>query len=88
MKRFLATFFILSASLASGAEQMIPAGSVIQCVVSEPNLSSKTMQIGDPVLCQVSHVELYGRSVFRMRATWSAALKNTKTPDTSLERDG
>jgi len=64
MKRFLATFFILSASLASGAEQMIPAGSVIQCVVSEPNLSSKTMQIGDPVLCQVSHVELYGRSVF------------------------
>jgi hypothetical protein len=45
------------------AEQMIPAGSLIQCTVSEPKLSSKTTDIGDPVLCQVSHVELYGRSV-------------------------
>jgi hypothetical protein len=46
------------------AEQLIPAGSLIQCTVAEPKLSSKTAEIGDPVLCQVSHVELYGRSVF------------------------
>jgi len=46
------------------AEQLIPAGSLIQCTVAEPKLSSKTADIGDPVLCQVSHVELYGRSVF------------------------
>jgi hypothetical protein len=44
-------------------EQLIPAGSLIQCTVSEPKLSSKTEDIGDPILCQVSHVELYGRSV-------------------------
>jgi hypothetical protein len=44
-------------------EQVIPAGSLIQCTVSEPKLSSKTEEIGDPILCQVSHVELYGRSV-------------------------
>lgn len=47
---------------ASAAEQLIPAGSLIQCTISEPRLSSKTADIGDPVLCQVSHVELYGRS--------------------------
>ncbi len=46
------------------AEQLIPAGSLVQCTVSEPKLSSKTADIGDPVLCQISHVELYGRSVF------------------------
>jgi hypothetical protein len=80
MKRFLATFFILSASLASGAEQMIPAGSVIQCVVSEPNLSSKTMQIGDPVLCQVSHVELYGRSVFPFESYMVGRFEEYKDP--------
>jgi len=45
------------------AEQLIPAGSLVQCTVAEPKLSSKTADIGDPVLCQVSHVELYGRSV-------------------------
>jgi len=80
MKRFLATFFILSASLASGAEQMIPAGSVIQCIVSEPNLSSKTMQIGDPVLCKVSHVELYGRSVFPYESYMVGRFEEYKDP--------
>ncbi len=65
MKRFLATLLLLGpASLWARAEQLIPAGSVLRCMVSEPNLSSKTMNVGDPVLCQVSHVELYGRSVF------------------------
>jgi hypothetical protein len=57
--------FLLAAPLASyAADQIIPAGSLVQCTVSEPKLSSKTTAIGDPVLCQVSHVELYGRSVF------------------------
>ena len=49
---------------ACAAEQLIPAGSLLQCTVSEPKLSSKTADIGDPVLCRVSHVEAYGRSVF------------------------
>jgi hypothetical protein len=43
-------------------EQLIPAGSLVQCTISEPKLSSKITDIGDPVLCQISHVELYGRS--------------------------
>jgi hypothetical protein len=65
MKRFLATLMlVLPAWLGAGAEQLIPAGSVMQCMVSQPNLSSKTEHIGDPVLCQVSHSEMYGRSVF------------------------
>jgi hypothetical protein len=80
MNRFLATVFLLSASLASGAEQMIPAGSVTQCIVSEPNLSSKTMQIGDPVLCRVSHVELYGRSVFPYESYMVGRFEEYKDP--------
>ena len=57
---------MLLAAPASGfaAEQLIPAGSIIQCTVSEPKLSSKTADIGDPVLCRVSHFEMYGRSAF------------------------
>ena len=46
------------------AEQLIPAGSVMQCTVSEPHISSKTTHVGDPVLCQMSRTEMYGRSVF------------------------
>jgi hypothetical protein len=61
----LLPLLVLAAPLTGfAAEQLIPAGSLVQCTVSEPKLSSKTTDIGDPVLCQVSHVELYGRSVF------------------------
>ncbi len=64
----LALSTLLAAPLAVYAadystDQLIPAGSLIQCTVSEPKLSSKTTAVGDPVLCRVSHAERYGRSV-------------------------
>ncbi len=64
--KLYALFSLLLAAPVTGfaAEQIIPAGSLVQCTVAEPKLSSKTANVGDPVLCQVSHVELYGRSVF------------------------
>ena len=64
MKRTALSLLLLAAPFMLHAEQMIPAGSLIQCTVSEPKLSSKTTAIGDPVLCQVSRVEKYGRAVF------------------------
>jgi hypothetical protein len=45
---------------AYGGEQLIPAGSLIQCTVSEPKFNSKTAQVGDPVLCQVGYTARYG----------------------------
>jgi hypothetical protein len=45
---------LATASLSSFAEKLVPAGSLIQCTISEAKLSSKTVAIGDPVLCQVS----------------------------------
>src|ERR1700758_2319150 len=64
MKCKVSTFLmlLLAAPLSSFAEQLIPAGSLVSCTVAEPKLSSKTANIGDPVMCRVSHVELYGRS--------------------------
>ncbi len=54
---------LLCAAPLSGyaAEQLIPAGSLVQCTIDEPRLSSKTADVGDPVLCQVNHGERYGR---------------------------
>lgn len=64
MKRVLALSLLTSALplTAFAGETLLPAGSLIQCTVSEPRLSSQTDKIGDPVLCQVSHAELYGRA--------------------------
>ncbi len=47
---------------ASAAETLVPAGSIIQCTVSEPKLSSQVDKIGDPVLCTLSHAEMFGRA--------------------------
>lgn len=60
----LPVLFLTAPLTTFATEQLIPAGSLVQCTVAEPKLSSNTTDIGDPVLCQVSHVELYGRSVF------------------------
>ena len=57
------TLLLAAPSCGYASEQLIPAGSLIQCTVSEPKLSSKTTAIGDPVLCQLGHAERYGRSV-------------------------
>ena len=59
----LATLLLAAPLSSYAAEQLIPAGSLISCTLSEPKLSSKTAAIGDPVLCQLGHAERYGLSV-------------------------
>ncbi len=64
MKAKLSVLLLLPALTlpARAAEQLIPAGSLVQCTIAEPRLSSKTAELGDPVLCQLSHAERYGRA--------------------------
>ena len=51
--QFALCTLLLSVTLtAYAARQIVPAGSLINCTVSEAKLSSKTTAIGDPVLCQ------------------------------------
>jgi hypothetical protein len=63
MRCNISTFLVLLLAVPlAAAEHLIPAGSLLSCTVDEPKLSSKTANIGDPVMCRVSHVEMYGRS--------------------------
>jgi hypothetical protein len=68
MKSALALSILFAAPLTLSAadyasDQLLPAGSLIQCTTSEPRLSSKTLSIGDPVMCRVSHAVHVGRNV-------------------------
>jgi len=73
--------FVLAAPLCGFAgEQIVPAGSLIQCTVSEPKLSSKTTAIGDPVLCQMGHSERYGRSVLPYNSYLVGRFEDYKDP--------
>jgi hypothetical protein len=79
-KLITSLLLLLGAPLAGSAERLIPAGSLISCTMSEPRFSSKTAAIGDPVLCQVSHVELYGRSTLPYGSYMVGRFEDYKDP--------
>ena len=83
MKGTLSTLLLLlfAAPLVGFAgERLIPAGSLISCTVSEPRISSKTTNVGDPVLCKVSHLELYGRSTLPYGSYLEGRFEDYKDP--------
>jgi len=81
-KYFLLTIvFCVSANiLARASNEIVPAGTLLQCTVSEPNFSSKTAQVGDPVLCYLGHVAAFGHPLFPRGAELSGHLEDFKNP--------
>ncbi|MGI4827762.1 MAG: hypothetical protein ACRYFU_06180 [Janthinobacterium lividum] len=54
---FLALFS--GSHIAHAAGQLIPAGSLIVCTISDPKVNSHTEAAGDPILCRVNKVLPY-----------------------------
>lgn len=80
-KLFLSLLLAAAAApLGAFADQLIPAGSVVSCTIAEPKVSSQTQKIGDPILCQLSHVEMYGRSTFPYGAYLVGTFAEYKDP--------
>jgi hypothetical protein len=59
----LCLLFLLSLS-ASARELVLPAGTLLQCTLNEPNLSSATVAVGDPVLCHLRSMTSFGQQAF------------------------
>lgn len=66
LKRFLLTAGFLAAPLLTYAagQQLVPAGSLLTCTVSE-KVSSETTNVGDPIVCMIGHSTFpsYGGSI-------------------------
>jgi hypothetical protein len=81
--RILHAFFCISFWLVipavSHADTIVPAGTLIQCIISEPNLSSKTAEVGDPILCYASGAG-FGRNVLPTGAWLSGRFEDYKDP--------
>jgi hypothetical protein len=60
---FALLFFALRLN-AQAQEVLVPAGTLLHCTMNEPNFSSATANIGDPVLCHLSGVQEFGRVAF------------------------
>src|SRR5499427_1857143 len=69
-----------AASRASAQDILVPAGTLLRCTMSEPNFSSATVQVGDPVLCHLGSVQQFGHNAFPRGAYMTGHLEAAKDP--------
>src|ERR1700678_130727 len=73
------TLFSLSTS-ASARETVMPAGTLLKCTMNEPNFSSATVAVGDPVLCHLRSVTEFGQQTFPRGSYLVGHLESAKDP--------
>jgi len=61
-------------------ESILPAGTLLGCTLDEPNFSSKTAERGDPILCHISRIEVFGRPLITQGSYLSARLRDYRDP--------
>ena len=77
----LAIIFLLSIpSIAKPADRFIPAGMPIGCWMQEKDLSLKTAEPGDPVLCYLSPAMDFGRPLFPRGSYLTGRIDGGKPP--------
>ena len=49
-------------------QEFLPAGTILHCTLDEPNFSSRTAEVGDPILCHTGALPAVGHTVFSRSA--------------------
>jgi hypothetical protein len=65
---------------ASARDVVLPAGTLLQCTLNEPNFSSATVDVGDPVLCHLRGVTAFGQQAFPRGSYLVGHLEAAKDP--------
>src|SRR6202030_579182 len=65
---------------ASARDVVLPAGTLLQCTLNEPNFSSASVDVGDPVLCHLHGVSEFGRQAFPRGSYLVGHLESSKEP--------
>ena len=68
------------ASSTKAQDILVPAGTLLRCTMDEPNFSSKTADIGDPVICHLAALRQFGKSVFPRGSYLGGHLEADKEP--------
>ena len=85
MKRLIAILvsavtMLVCAKAIHAQDLLVPAGTLLQCTMNEPNFSSATAAIGDPVLCHLRTMQEFGRPVFPRGSMLGGHLEADKEP--------
>jgi len=70
----------VAAVTTAPSKDLIPAGTIIYCTMDEPNFSSKTAKVGDPILCNLGPLRSFSHSVFPRGAQLSGRLQDYRDP--------
>jgi len=65
---------------ASARDVVVPAGTLLQCTLNEPNFSSATADVGDPVLCHLRAQTEFGQQAFPRGTYLVGHLESAKDP--------
>jgi hypothetical protein len=63
-----------------GKEVIVPAGTLLHCTLDEPNFSSKTVEVGTPVVCPLHGLTMFDRMVLPHGAYLAGHLEADKDP--------
>ncbi len=85
MKRLIVSLvgamaLLVSATAIRAQDQLVPAGTLLQCTLNEPNFSSATAAVGDPVLCHLKTMQEFGRPLFPRGSMLGGHLEAEKEP--------
>src|SRR5215475_6727132 len=85
MKRLIvslvsAVVVLVCAGAIHAQDLLVPAGTLLQCTLDEPNFSSATAAIGDPVVCHLRTMQEFGKPVFPRGSMLGGHLEADKEP--------
>ncbi len=85
MKRLIgvlvsATALLVCTAKVHAQDLLVPAGTLLQCTLDEPNFSSKTAAVGDPVLCHLRSQQEFGHPMFPRGSMLGGHLEAEKEP--------
>jgi hypothetical protein len=75
----LVSVFALTVN-AAARDTLLPAGTLLQCTLNEPNFSTSTASIGDPVLCHLRGLVEFGQEPFPRGSYLAGHLEAAKNP--------
>lgn len=85
MTRFSIAVMLAAEMLTSGRvcaqkDLLVPAGTLLQCTLNEPDFSSATATVGDPVVCHLHTQQEFGRVLFPRGSMLGGHLEGEKEP--------
>src|SRR2546430_1227847 len=74
------SMLVSAGGVCAQKDVLIPAGTLLQCTLNEPDFSSGTATVGDPVVCHLRAQQEFDRIMFPRGSMLGGHLEAAKEP--------